>query len=241
MQNPPLIMKTILPSLLALTISFTSIIGYAQTTIAKVPFTIKKSGSYILANDLTYSGTSTAITVEASNVTIDLSGFTLQSSTAETGNGIEVSSNSTYNGVTIQNGTISGFVYAVGLANNQHLAQNLRLLNNEIAVSCNNGARFCTIQNCFVFGGGTPASAIGVNLSPYCYSIAVKNCQLMNLYHGVTSTSPTGFGNALIGNYLVDCYVGLAMSNSLDKYERNLTIGCTYPFDGGTAVGDENN
>ena len=63
----------------------------------------------------------------------------------------------------------------------------------------------------------------------------------MNLYHGVTSSSPTGFGNALIGNYLVDCYVGLAMSNTLDKYEGNLTIGCTYHFIGGTAVGDENN
>jgi hypothetical protein len=173
---------------------------------------------------------------------IDLSGFTLQSSTAETGNGIVVSGNSTYNGVTIRNGTVSGFAYAVTLANNRHLVQNLRLLNNyPVAVQCNNGAGFCTIQNCFVFGGGTAASAIGVNLSPYCYEMAVKNCQLVNCYHGVTSSSPTGFGNVLIGNYLVDCYVGLAMSNTLDKYEGNLTTGCTYHFDGGTAVGDENN
>ena len=57
-------------------------------------------------------------------------------------------------------------------------------------------------------------------------------------------TSPTGssfglFGGAFaVGNTISNAKYGLY---SVTKYRGNLTIGCTTPFSGGTAVGSENN
>jgi hypothetical protein len=55
--------------------------AFAKTTIESVLFTITKAGTYVLDGDLTLSGTNqTGITVNASNVVIDLTGFILTTS-----------------------------------------------------------------------------------------------------------------------------------------------------------------
>jgi hypothetical protein len=68
--------------------------GYA-TTIESVPFTITKTGTYTLDGNLTLSGTNaTAITVNASNVVIDLTGFTLKNGSGDVnGDNIGISLN----------------------------------------------------------------------------------------------------------------------------------------------------
>jgi hypothetical protein len=50
-----------------------SVSSYGQTPIASLPYTISSAGNYYLTQNLTYSGAAgNAITVSASNVTIDL-------------------------------------------------------------------------------------------------------------------------------------------------------------------------
>lgn len=69
--------------------------------------TISTSGSYYLANNITVSS-GDAITIAASNVTLDLNGFTISSTASPAaGTGIEVGNRT---GVTITNGNIVGGV-----------------------------------------------------------------------------------------------------------------------------------
>ena len=70
------------------------------------PFVINSAGSYYLTGNLAVSG-ATAITVNASNVTVDLNGFTI-SSTASPAAGTTVLIGSGRASVTVQNGNISG-------------------------------------------------------------------------------------------------------------------------------------
>ncbi len=78
-----------------------------RTPIGTLPFTITEPGSYYFTKNLEFTAaTGHAITVNASNVTIDLMGFTLSSTAPVTGSGIVLGSLS--KGVTITNGSITG-------------------------------------------------------------------------------------------------------------------------------------
>src|SRR5258707_2140222 len=148
------LMKTYLARTLAL-VSISSVFamsGYATTTIESVPFTITKAGTYVLDGNLTLSGTGLyAVTVDASNVVIDLNGFTLKNGTG-TNNGILTTSAAM--NVTIQDGTITGFSNAVGLQGSEELVQNLRLFNNGNGIEASS-SNFDTIQGCFIVGLGS--------------------------------------------------------------------------------------
>src|SRR3954471_12639028 len=62
-----------------------------RTPIASLPFTISTSGSYYLTGNLQFTAASGhAITISVSNVTLDLMGFTLSSSSAVTGDAIHL-------------------------------------------------------------------------------------------------------------------------------------------------------
>jgi hypothetical protein len=75
--------------------------------IASLPFSITESGSYYFTGNLTFAAaTGHAIQVNASDVTIDLMGFTLASESAVTGSGIQLGSG--IRNVTVRNGTIRG-------------------------------------------------------------------------------------------------------------------------------------
>jgi parallel beta-helix repeat protein len=76
-----------------------------RTPISSVPITITSPGSYYLTGNLT-NGSSTAITIEANNVTIDLNGFTLSGKGSSSGDGIE--GGSQYQQLIVRNGTIQG-------------------------------------------------------------------------------------------------------------------------------------
>ena len=78
-----------------------------RTAIESLPFTISQSGSYYFTKNLNFTATSgDAIIVSASDVTIDLMGFTLSSSAGVTGNGISISL--TARRCTVKNGNVLG-------------------------------------------------------------------------------------------------------------------------------------
>lgn len=78
-----------------------------RTPISSLPFAINSSGSYYFTQNLHFTAaTGHAITVSASNVTIDLMGFTLSSDRDVTGHGIAVTGNA--KAVAVRNGCIVG-------------------------------------------------------------------------------------------------------------------------------------
>ena len=206
--------------------------GYATTTIESIPFTITKAGTYILDGNLTLSGTGLyAITVDASDVVIDLNGFTLKNGTGKN-NGILTASAAM--NVTIQHGTITGFSTAVEVQGSEQLVQNLRLFNNGNSIDASS-SNFSTIQNCFIVGLNMNTDSGIVLVS--CSGTVVKNNQIASAGTGC-ETMTTG-GNSFIANQIANCSTGLLLGTG-DKYQGNVTNGCTTPFSGGTAIGQEN-
>jgi len=83
--------------------------GEGQIDIAKLPYTISSSGSYIVVGELELSTTGNhGITIAADNVTLDLNGHTIKGpgqAAATTDSGIYIGS-SVRNGITVKNGSI---------------------------------------------------------------------------------------------------------------------------------------
>lgn len=84
--------------------------GNVGTKITSVPYTISSPGLYCLAKNLAYSPTSgNAITVAASDVTLDLMGFSLTGPGKTSGGSKGIYINSGFNSVEIRNGSVSSF------------------------------------------------------------------------------------------------------------------------------------
>jgi hypothetical protein len=185
-----------------------------------------------LKGDLTLSGTGqSAISVNVSNVVIDLKGFTLATSdTTFSNSGITVQVNVT--NVTIQNGSIYNFETAVNLLGPEGTVQNVRCESAGNGIAAQNTCTSSLIQNCFIAGTG---AGVGVGLDG-CADVVVKNNQIVSENVGGSSSG----NNSFIANYIGSCTTGLSLAGT-DKYQGNVTTLCTTPFSGGTAVGDENN
>ena len=94
---------------------FVAATAHAQTgtpqspyVITSAPYTVTRSGYYILGNNLNYTGTSgNIITINASNVTLDFNGFYIAGAVGNTGQttyGVRANEQSN---VTVKNGTIA--------------------------------------------------------------------------------------------------------------------------------------
>ena len=105
------------------------------TRINSLPFTIKAPGAYYLGGNLSYSGSDTAITVDAglNHVTLDLMGFTISGS----GSGIiGIWMNNSKN-VEIRNGTVTAFstgIYENGFSAKAHRILNVRAVGNTTGI-----------------------------------------------------------------------------------------------------------
>jgi hypothetical protein len=233
-------MKTYLPRflLLASMSSLFAMSAYA-TVIEAVPFTIIKAGTYTLDGNLTYSGTSEAITVTASSVVIDLKGFTL-TGTGPTNGQIAIYIQGP-NNVTVQNGTITGFADGVDFqGGSQEVVQNLGVVNSGLSVIMQ-GSSYSMIQNCSIVGTGLTGD-FTTNSGIYLTSslgIIVKNCQIANAaVGGFADSGPGTNGNMFIANQLTSCGEGLDLGEG-DQYQGNIQRLCG-GFKGGIQVGLEN-
>jgi len=111
--------------------------GMVGAAAVKAQTVINKSGSYILNRNLTNSRSGfDAVAVTASNVTIDLQGFTIMQ-TSGTGNGINATGQSN---VVIRNGIITGSGGAAIITGNAARISGITATGNGSGISCGVGS-----------------------------------------------------------------------------------------------------
>jgi hypothetical protein len=121
------------------------------TKITSVPYTISTPGFYFFVNNLTYTGTDNAITINADNVTLDLMGFTLTGP----GNYGGIYMNGRTN-VEIRNGTVTAFDKGI-LENSDtgssHRALDVRVVSNWSGILFKGSNHMITNCNASKHGG----------------------------------------------------------------------------------------
>lgn len=194
---------------------------------------ITAPGSYVLtANISVTSGNGLAIT--ADNVTIDLNGFSI-SSTANTGSGIQVNSNSQR--LVVRNGTVSGFGVGVNIASfvDSVILEDLLVRSAKTTgiTSTATNTKSVHVRRCTVLDtGATTVAADGnLNIQGIALSGAVnvlEDCVVARLFYN-------GGG--------VGTFRGIHLSNASATGVGNLVTGCTVTHDAaitGTGIRFEN-
>ena len=199
----------------------------AQTVINSLPYTITTKGLYVLNNDLDSTQTSgNLITVNASNVTIDLQGHYLSGPSNGSSNGAYGIHASERANLTIRNGTISHCNEGIYLEgnNNASTTNNLNHSLDNLRVShCTNGITLAvapgsTVTNCKL----TQISNDGISVIGA--GSTVQGCLLGQIGSvGIQLDDNGSFARQnTISNAVYGIYGG--------KYQDNLTSSCTMPF-----------
>ncbi len=166
-------------TILFLMLGVSSIALAGGTVISKLPYTISKSGAYYLSKNLEENKNDVGgITIEADNVTIDLSGFSLiglgTGTTLEPTYGIYMNGRSN---AEIKNGIIRNFkshgIYESNNVGNSHRIINVRVINNGekgINLLGNNHI----VKDCTVSSNGNHGLDIGTG------SLVISNTSFNN-------------------------------------------------------------
>ncbi len=220
-----------------------------RTPISTGPVTISNPGSYVLTANLSASGT--VITIASDDVTLDLNGFTVTSSSILLG---AITLSGTRDNVTIRNGSVVGGsagISGVSTLTNG-LLEDVCLMNGRVAginlQSAN--TRGCVARRCRVnaIGSTTVASdgnlsITGMTLNGSCWT--VEDCVVARLlYNGGGTPSFTGISLVgLNGNRVARCTVsndtpitgrGIIMANLVSAvFRENTVINFSIPYTNG--------
>jgi hypothetical protein len=189
----------------------------SQTNTTTFPIPITASGSYRLASDLNVPASQNGIQISASDVTLDLNGFTILCSGCVGNTGVSISAGP--GGVTLTNGIIAGFGLAgVGAASGQYgvlpsvKLDHVRLFYNGIGASTSTALLViteCTLDNNHTAGVIADSalrvtnSEIDSNYGPGIQAFAEATIS------GSSITNNNGAGIAL--------YSGLVTGNKIDS------------------------
>jgi len=198
----------------------------ARTPISSAPITISNPGSYYLTTNLSVSG-GDAITIAASGVTLDLSGFTITSTApGAAGNGILINSGLRnlailngfiQGGVTNNGGAYSGSGFGFGIYG---FPQNARVCGVSVAGCLYLGIYLgtgdstlvdsCTVRT--VGSVGIMASIIKASVAKDCGDSAILGFQVADCRGESTS------GSGLIANTALNCYGSSSSGTGLNAY-----------------------
>jgi hypothetical protein len=196
-----------------------------RVPISSAPFTITQPGSYYLTTNLTVSG-GNAITIATNDVTLDLNGFTI-SSTTNPASGIGILLSGSLRNITIQNGFIRGGVtnngsgvfsgpgFAYGIRDQEDVyigvAQNVRVSGVSVT-SCERGIFLSDVSDTFVENcmvrtigyEGIWANAIRGCVASDCGSIAIQGLQVSDSRG--QSVGSAVYANGLRAYTALNCY-----------------------------------
>ena len=180
----------------------------AQTVIGALPYTISSSGNYVLSTNLNSTLTSgVLITVNASNVTIDFQGYSINGPTsAPTGQLTGIYAYEKSN-VTVKNGIINHCDYGIDLVGNGN------------STTANVNGR---IDNMKIYA----YSVCGVDLLPSSPSCIVSNSQISQIDTGFAAT-PVGIYCGGTGTTIQGCTINCAApAAGYNSYGISATAGC---------------
>jgi parallel beta-helix repeat protein len=199
-----------------------------RTPISSVPFTISTPGSYYLTGDMNVTGTSdTGITVNASNVTIDLMGFMINGPGSGTGKGIYMNGRQN---VEVRNGTVRGFgntgiSEASAAAGRGHRVINMRVEDNGstgIYLQGNEGGHIVKDSQSLGNGGFGILVSNGSTVSG---SVAANNFTYgIGTASGCTVTGNTAYQNGTVG---IDVLAGSVVTENAAYKNGNTGIHAT--------------
>lgn len=140
----------------------------AATQIKKLPYTIKKSGQYVLKKSLKYSNLDgAAISIEAAEVTLDLGGFTLWSNAEanDTNGAIGIECFGDHR-VTVRNGVVRGFLKGLDLstgATGRVIVEDL-IVEESGRTGIDISGQLVTVRSCQVRNTGFVTSGVTINI-----------------------------------------------------------------------------
>jgi hypothetical protein len=214
-----------------------------RTPISNVPYTISTSGSYYLTGNLLLEKKDAdAITISASEVSLDLCGFTLSSSAAVTSKAISVADG--LSDITIKNGIIRGNTtvtttgsapnltwttnlagFSYGIYADSSVSRNFSISHLQIQGCRNDGLRcyYCNVADCTASSNG--GSGIGCG-----YASVVNSNATSNTLGGISSSfssviNSTATSNASTGITDNDGSVTNSTSSNNGAYGINVTNG----------------
>jgi hypothetical protein len=208
---------------------------------------ISAPGSYLLVRSVTTAGTT--FHINADDVTIDLNGFTVTSTSTQPAVVMFLNGNRVR--VRIRNGAIAGIGTGIstGSISSGLVIENVSFSGLRVGISSTNTARGALIRGCtFVdMGTGTTAADTGATIAGIDISAIasrIEECTVSRLFYNGTGT-PTlrGIRAAGAGNVVSRCVVtddglitgtGILMSSN-GTYRDNTVLNFSTPYSGGIA------
>jgi hypothetical protein len=200
--------------------------------------TIDQPGSYKLVNNLTLTGTAAVcLQITANFVTLDLAGFTISRLNAGFPSGTTaIAAGDKMTGITVRNGSISGFSVGVGLEGNGSIVEGLRvdgLCPCDVGIAANG-----IVRGNIVSVASEPDGSIGILAS----GIVTGNY----VFHTRSTGMDVGQGSTVIGNTVTDtggipgvglrvtCPSNVTNNTAVNNMRQNLVLE-------GTGCNDTNN
>ncbi len=185
---------TVVPQWVLLESSNSLLLKIGRIPIENMPFTINQAGSYYLTTSFV---SAVGITINVSNVTIDLNGNTLAGSVANTSAGITTPA--IQKNITVLNGTISNWGKE-GIDLDNTTSGNFQNLNvNNNALDGINVGKNSTITNVIAFGNTLDGIDVGES-SLISYCVAESNLSDgFEMDHGGNILSSTAKSNIGVG------------------------------------------
>jgi hypothetical protein len=227
-----------------------------RTPIDTGPFTIASPGSYVLTGNL--SGSANVLVIVADDVTVDLNGFTI-TSTSTTAAAVVI--NGTLENITVRNGNVFGGligINVVGLTTGV-LIEDVRVSSAKTGgiVMGNSIARDCVIRRCEISNTGVTTTAadgsLGISgITITGHSCRIEDCTIARMFYngsgtptirGINLNSLTATGNivsrctlshdgAITGNGVA--FLGAATAG---VYRDCTVTNFSIPYSGGTNGG----
>ena len=231
------------------------------TPMTSFPGFIVDPGIYCLTQDIhtNIAIGNAAITIAASNVVIDLNGHVLGNLSAGSGTLAQGIYAAQQKNITIKNGTIRGFEFAIFLDDSApfttsqgHVIEDLRADQNTVVGIQVRGRGNLIRNNQIEATGGT--TALGADVD--AYGIVASGPENKVLNNDVINTFATGGGisygikfssapdSLAVNNRITEAQHGIdffTSTGTTGKYRDNLTSGVTTPFASGSGITDAGN
>ncbi len=220
----------------------------AVTIINAVPYTISAPGDYRVGSNLTNANPSqNAITINASNVNLDLNGFVVSGPPRGSGMMTACILVNNAGNVFIQNGTLSSNGYGIYYGGAPDAVMNNRVENVVVTRCYMDGIRFgvdaagSSVYNCTLtqIGNTSAFSATDTHAIFGFDGLRIERCTINSVRpagNGLGYGIMVGPGSFCMNNTISNC--GYPIWGG--KYRDNLTANCSMPCSGGADAGGNN-